>query len=81
MCRRVGVIAIIIEDKESVPMVNRLLSQYGEIIIGRMGVPYKEKKINIISTIIDGTTDEVGGLTGQLGRLEGVTVKSALVRN
>ncbi len=61
MHRRVGVIAFIIENKESVPMVNRLLSQYGEIIIGRMGVPYKEKKINIISTIIDGTTDEVGG--------------------
>ncbi len=81
MGKRVGVVAIIIEDKESIPMVNRILSKYAEIIIGRMGVPYKEKNLNIISAIIDGTTDEIGGLTGQLGKLQGVAVKSALSKN
>ncbi|AKL97002.1 putative iron-only hydrogenase system regulator [Clostridium aceticum] len=80
MNRRIGVVAIIVENKESVQMVNKLLSKYGEIIIGRMGVPYKEKNVNVISTIVDGTTDEIGGLTGQLGRLEGVSVKSALIQ-
>ncbi|ABR50187.1 conserved hypothetical protein [Alkaliphilus metalliredigens QYMF] len=80
MSKRIGVVAIIIEDKENVPMVNKLLSDYGEIIVGRMGLPYKEKKVSIISIIVDGTTDEIGALTGKLGRLNEVTVKSALTQ-
>lgn len=76
---RIGVVAILIQNKESVERVNRLLSDYGEIIVGRMGIPYKEKKVNIISIIVDGTTDEIGALTGKLGRLQGVSVKSALI--
>ncbi|WZL72118.1 iron-only hydrogenase system regulator [Clostridiaceae bacterium 35-E11] len=80
MNKRIGVIAIIVENRESVDMVNKLLSSYGEIIVGRMGVPYKEKHVSVISIIVDGTTDEIGALTGKLGKLEGVTVKSALTK-
>lgn len=80
MDKRIGVIAIIVENKESVEAVNKLLSSFGEIIIGRMGVPYKEKNISVISIIVDGTTDDIGALTGKLGRLRGVTVKSALTQ-
>lgn len=80
MNKRIGVIAIIVEDRESVEMVNKLLSGYGEIIVGRMGIPYKEKHVSVISIIVDGTTDEIGALTGKLGKLEGVTVKSALTK-
>ncbi|QZY56013.1 TM1266 family iron-only hydrogenase system putative regulator [Crassaminicella profunda] len=80
MNKRIGVVAIIVEKRESVEMVNRLLSEFGEIIVGRMGVPYKEKHVSVISIIVDGTTDEIGALTGKLGRVEGVTVKSALTK-
>jgi len=80
MNKRIGVVAIIVENKESVELVNKLLSIYGEIIVGRMGVPYKEKNLSVISIIVDGTTDDIGALTGKLGRLTGVTVKSALTQ-
>lgn len=80
MEKRIGVVAIIVEDKDNVEQVNRLLSNYGEIIVGRMGIPYKEKNLSVISIIVDGTTDEIGALTGKLGRLKGVAVKSALTQ-
>ncbi|MDF2546367.1 MAG: hypothetical protein K0R93_1265 [Anaerosolibacter sp.] len=80
MEKRIGVVAVIVEDKESVDQVNKLFSTYGEIIVGRMGIPYKEKQLSVISIIVDGTTDDIGGLTGKLGRLRGVTVKSALTQ-
>ena len=81
MKRCIGVIGIIVENREKVaPRVNAYLSEYGEIIIGRMGVPYEARDINIITIIVDGTTDEIGALTGKLGMLKKVKVKSALVR-
>jgi putative iron-only hydrogenase system regulator len=80
MNKRIGVVAIIVEAKEAVENVNLLLSSFGDIIVGRMGVPYKEKNVNVISIIVDGTTDEIGALTGKLGRLQGVMVKSALTQ-
>ena len=80
MNRRIGVVAIIVENKDSVELVNKLLSNYGDIIVGRMGVPYKEKQMSILSIIVDGTTDDIGALTGKLGKLQGVSVKSALTQ-
>jgi putative iron-only hydrogenase system regulator len=55
------------------------LSQFGEIIIGRLGIPYRERGINVISITVEGTTDEVGSLTGKLGMVPGVTTKSLLL--
>ena len=78
MENRIGVIGIIIEDLTYIVEVNDILHQYGGIIVGRMGIPYKEKSVNVISLIVDGTTDEIGALTGKLGRLKGLSVKSAL---
>ncbi len=80
MDKRIGVVAIIVESSESVQRVNSTLSNYSEIIIGRMGVPYREKQVNVISIIVDGSTDEIGALTGKLGRIQGVSVKSALTK-
>ncbi|MGI6113782.1 MAG: TM1266 family iron-only hydrogenase system putative regulator [Mahellales bacterium] len=78
MEKRIGVIAIVVEDREKVgDKLNFYLSQFGEIIIGRMGVPYKERNISVISLIVDGTTDEIGALTGKLGNLKGVKVRTA----
>ena len=80
MEKRIGIVAIIIEDRESVPKANSILSAYASIIIGRMGIPYKEKHINVISIIVDGTTDEIGALSGKLGNLTGVTAKTVLAK-
>jgi len=81
MKKRVGVIGIIIKNREKIaPKVNAILTQYGKIIVGRMGIPRPRQKFNVIALIVDGTTDEIGALTGKLGMLEGVTVKSALTR-
>lgn len=80
MVKRIGIIGIIIKDRNTAAaMVNTILSDHGEIIVGRMGLPFKERGINIIDLIIEATTDEVGALTGKLGMLEGVQVKSLLV--
>lgn len=75
---RISVVGIIIEDSSSISDVNAILSDYGDIIIGRMGIPYKEKDIRIISIVIDGTTDVISAITGKIGRLQGVSVKAAI---
>ena len=74
---RVAVIGIIVEDKKSVPELNSLLSEYGEYIIGRMGIQYKAKNINVISIVIDAPQDVINTLSGNIGRLEGVSTKTA----
>ncbi len=74
---RVAVISIIVENPDSVAKLNALLHQYGEYVIGRMGIPYKAKEINIISIAIDAPQDVVNSLTGLLGKLDGVSAKAA----
>jgi len=76
--RRLGVVGIVVEDRESVTAMNRILSDYSDLIIGRMGIPYREREVSVISLIVDGSTDAIGAMTGKLGRLPGVQVKSAL---
>jgi putative iron-only hydrogenase system regulator len=79
--RRIGVVSIIIHNrKESAMRVNEIITQYGDSIIGRMGIPYEPKGINIIALIIHGTTDDIGALTGKLGSLQDVEVKSVLTK-
>lgn len=78
MDKRIGVIGIVIEDLSQISEVNEILSQYGNVIVGRMGIPYRERGVNVISLIVDGTTDEIGALTGKLGKFKGLSVKSAL---
>ncbi len=79
MNKRLGFVGIVIENRQkSAEKVNAILSQYGEMILARTGMPYKEKECCVITLVIDATTDEVGTLTGKLGTIEGVTVKSAL---
>ena len=73
---RVAVAAIIVEDPASVTPLNDLLHQYSAYIIGRMGIPYKEKNIAIISIAMDAPQDVISALTGKIGRLKGVTVKT-----
>ena len=74
---RVAVISIIIEDPESVQAVNDLLHQYSQYIIGRMGIPYRQRGISIISVAVEAPQDVISALSGKLGKLEGVTAKTA----
>ena len=74
---RVAIMGIIVEERDSVPRLNALLSEYGDFIIGRMGVPYKEKGISIISIALDAPQDSISALSGKIGKLPGVSVKTA----
>ncbi len=74
---RVAVMAIIVEDLDSVSAINQLLHEYGSWIIGRMGIPYREKNVSVISVAMDAPQDAVSALSGKIGRLSGVSVKTA----
>jgi len=81
MNRRIGTITVIVTDRSSqANRINAILSEHGEAVIGRMGLPYPPKGLHIISLIVHATTDEIGSLTGKLGALEGVQVKSVLTK-
>lgn len=74
---RVAVIGIIVENAESVEELNAILHEYGDLIVGRMGVPYRARNINIISVAIDAPMDDISALTGKIGNLDGVSCKTA----
>ena len=74
---RVAVMGIIVENSSSVESLNSLLHEYGEYIIGRMGLPYKKRNINIISVAIDAPQDIISSLSGKIGKLSGISVKTA----
>lgn len=75
---RVAVMSIIVENSDSAQKLNDTLHAYGNYIIGRMGIPYREKKINIISIAIDAPQDTISSLAGKIGNLPGISVKTAL---
>ncbi len=75
---KVAVISMIVENGEAVDELNALLHGYGEFIIGRMGIPYKARGINIISVALDAPRDTISTLAGRLGNLPGVSVKTAV---
>ena len=73
---RVAVLAVIVQEGSSVQALNELLHQYGPYIIGRMGVPYRERGVNIISVAVDAPADAISALSGKIGRLAGITAKT-----
>lgn len=73
---RVALIGIIVENKDAIEEMNQILHQYAEYIIGRMGVPYEEKSISIISVAIDASSDVISALSGKLGALQGINTKT-----
>lgn len=68
--------AVIVENPDSVEALNALLHEYGEYIIGRMGIPYKAKDINIISIALDAPQDTISALSGKIGKIDGISVKT-----
>lgn len=77
MQTRVAVMAIIVEKGDAVERLNAVLHEYGDYIIGRMGIPYRKKGINIVSIAIDAPQDTISALAGRLGNIEGLSVKTA----
>ena len=77
MDTRVAVMSIIVENADAVEAINSILHEYGEYIIGRMGIPYRSKGISIISIAVDAPQDKISALSGKIGRLDGVTSKAA----
>ena len=80
MSKRLGVVGIVVEDTSAAEDVNGVLHEFSRVIVGRMGVPYRERGVSIISIIVDGTGDDISALTGQLGRIANVSVKTALAK-
>lgn len=74
---RVAVIGIIVENRDSVEKLNLVLHEYGDYIIGRMGIPYPKRGINIISIAVDAPQDVISALSGKIGRLPGISAKTA----
>ena len=74
---RVAVMSIIVENEETVGQLNTILHNYGEYIIGRMGIPYRKRGVNIISIAIDAPQDTISAISGKIGRLNGISVKTA----
>jgi len=78
MEKRLGVVTILLNSKKSTRAMNMILSDFGDMILARQGLPLRQKSIHVISLVVEGTTDAIGALTGKLGRLEGLQVKSVL---
>ncbi len=76
MDTRVAIVGIIIENMDSVGQLNEILHSYGQYIIGRMGLPYREKNVHIISVAMDAPQDVISALSGKIGKLQGVTAKA-----
>lgn len=80
MEKRIGAAIILIEKKEHVEEINAILSKHSAIILGRQGMPLRDRGISVINLILEASPEEISSLTGKLGRLEGVQVKSVLTR-
>ncbi len=79
--KRVGFVGIILEDRETcAPAVNAIISEMAGIVVARVGIPYPARGCSVITLVVDATTDQIGSLTGRLGRIPGVSVKSGLSR-
>ncbi len=78
MARRIGFVGIILERRDRAEAVNRALSEHADLISARVGLPMRDKGVSVITLVVEATTDELGALTGKLGNLDGVSVKSAL---
>lgn len=76
MEKRVALIGIVVENFDSVESLNAILHEYSDCIIGRFGLPYKERNISIMSIAVDGTTDDINTLSGKIGALSGVSSKT-----
>lgn len=76
--KRLAIISVIVENREKSTEINSLLSEYGEFIVGRMGIPYREKAVSVLSVVVDAPAELINTLTGKIGMLKGVTAKTLM---
>jgi len=80
MEKRIGAILILVKEKEHIQLLNEILSRHGSVIIGRQGIPVREKGLSVISIVVEGTTDEISSLSGQVGKINGISSKAILAK-
>ncbi len=78
---RIALIGIIVEELESAGKINEILHEYSPYLVGRMGIPYREKNVSIISVVIDASNDVISSLSGKLGMIKGISVKTIYSKN
>lgn len=75
---RIGAVIIVVSEEGDIQRINSVISEHSDMIIGRQGIPLRDRSTNVISLVLEGNTDRIGSLTGKLGRMPGVKVKSVL---
>lgn len=78
MEKRIGAAIIIIDDQGQVDLINKIISDHSEMILGRQGLPLRERGYSVISLVLEGTTDDLGSIAGKIGKISGVSIKSVL---
>lgn len=78
---RIASILILVQDRQNVSLLNQIISEYADIVIGRQGIRLHERQKSIISLVLEGNTDQIGALSGKLGQLTGIQVKSVILKN
>jgi len=78
MDARIGAVVVLVTDGGDIQRINAIISEHADLILGRQGIPLRDRSASVISLVVEGDTDRIGSLTGKLGRLSGVRVKSAL---
>lgn len=81
MEKRIGIVGIVIDNLAATEQVNIVLHEYAALFLGRMGIPCRERDVSVITLIVDGTNDEISAITGKLGRIAGVSVKSMVTKS
>ncbi len=76
--KRLAIVSVIAEDRQAAPKFNAVLSEYGDYVIGRMGLPYKEKGVYVICVVLDAPNEIINAVTGKIGSIEGVTAKTLM---
>ena len=77
---RLGTVGIVVEDMEASAAINTILHQHADIIVGRLGIPYRSRGVAIIALAVDGSMEEISAMTGKLGKISGVSVKSSIAK-
>ena len=78
MEQRIGAVIILVNEEGDIQRINSIITEHSELILGRQGIPLRDRATNVISLVLEGDTDRIGSLTGKLGRMPGVKVKSVL---
>ena len=81
MEKRIGAIIILVKEKDHIQQLNEILHRHAPVIIGRQGIPIRDRGISVISLVVEGTSDQISTLSGQLGKIEGISTKAVLAKD